>query len=162
MTEQTSLSLFIAELIKALKVTEYTNLISDKLQKMDIKDDEISKALRRVVYREGYIGDAEFKIQKQYWEMISNETGNGQLVVEPYDFIYMTIPSEDENLLKHRVFFVMIMEYVDVSFQHLIDLGFKFEHKVYRYIIRQLVQFVTLREEKGANLSEHGDLKVSF
>ena len=149
-------------LIKALKVTEYTNIILDKLQKMHKTEDKISKALGRVIQSGGYIGDAEFKIQKDYWEMISNATGTGRLVVEPYDFIYMKIPSEEENLLKHRIFFILIMEFVDVSFQHLIDLGFSFEQKVYRYILDQLVNFISIREEYGPNLSEHGDLKVSF
>ena len=149
-------------LIKALKVTEYTNIILDKLQKMHKTEDEMSKALGRVIQSGGYIGDAEFTAQSDYWEMISNATGTGELVVEPYDFIYMKIPSEDEKVLKHRIFFIMIMEFVDISFQHLIDLGFKFEHKVYRYILDQLVKFIKIREEHGQNLSEHGDLKVSL
>lgn len=140
-------------------MTEYTNIISDKLTKMNITEDEIAKAFGRVG---GYIGDEEYKIQKKYWEMISNATGNGQLIVEPYDFIYMKIVSEDESELKNRYFFVMIMEFVDVSFQQLIDLGFSFENKVYRHIVKELVKFVTIREEKGPSLHEHSDLKVSF
>ena len=143
-------------------MTEYTNIILDKVQKMHKTEDEISKALGRVIQSEGYIGDAEFKAQKDYWEMISNATGNGELVAEPYDFIYMKIPSEEDNVLKHRVFFVMVMEFVDLSFQHLIDLGFSFERKVYRYILEQLVRFINIREEYGPKLPEHGDLKVSL